>query len=394
MKVCYVTASSIPSSKAHSIQVMKMCAAIAGHGVCTELVIPRRRGPQHKARDASVDLWAWYGVPASFRLTRLRYPYPGSRLDQRTDKLAYALAAALYAATRRADLVYTRKLWVAYWLARWRRPVVLEVHDAVQDARHVAFERFIALARRAAGLRGIVAISQGAADMYIAAGAPPAKMRVLHDGVDLERFAAPLSTDQARLRLDLPRDQPIIGYVGNLYAGRGAELLLACARLWPQALFLLVGGEPADVARLRALCASQGIRNALLTGAVSNAEVPTYLYAADVLVMPYTSQVPHIRSISPLKMFEYMAAGRPIVSSDFATIREVLTQERNAVLVEPDRADTLLTGLQRVIGDPALAARIARQARLDVEPYSWSSRAGRILQWFAPSSSAPAPEEG
>jgi glycosyltransferase involved in cell wall biosynthesis len=106
-------------------------------------------------------------------------------------------------------------------------------------------------------------------------------------------------------------------------------------------------------------------------GQVPNRDVPTYLWAADVLVMPYTSQTPTVRYMSPLKMFEYMAAGRPIVATDFPVVREVLRDGHSALLVAPDSAEALRAGLQRVLSDPSLQRRLADAAREAAKAYSW-----------------------
>ncbi len=381
MRVCYIAKSSIPSPHANAIQVMKMCAAFAACGAQTELILPFRPGDWWRSARQRMDVWTWYAVPRSFRVTRVPYLYPGRALHRRSGGLAYGLAAALYVTRRRPDLAYTRHPWAAHWLARWGQPVVFEAHDPPLEMAHPAFLRLLAQARSASSLRGIVAISQGAADAYLVAGFPAAKILVEHDGVDLDRFTSVPAKDDARTQLGLPRERTIVGHVGHLYQGRGAELLLECAACLPEVLFVFVGGVPADVARCQALSAALGLGNVRFVGLVPNATVPAYLAAADALVMPYTSSTPTVTSMSPLKMFEYMAAGRPIVASDFPALREVLCHERNAILVEPDRAETLLAGLGRVLSDRPLAERIAQQAQRDVAPHSWPNRAMRLLQW-------------
>ena len=85
--------------------------------------------------------------------------------------------------------------------------------------------------------------------------------------------------------------------------------------------------------------------------------------------------------MSPLKMFEYMAAARPIVASDLPALREVLRDRENAVLVEPDNAAALADGLRCLLGDASLAHRLATQARRDVEAYTWENRARIILDF-------------
>jgi glycosyltransferase involved in cell wall biosynthesis len=382
LHICYITKSKIPSAEANSIQVMKMCAALAGHGAQTELIIPFRPREWWRTTRRQIDPWDWYAVPRTFRLTRILYPYPGRALNRRSEGFAYGLAAAWHVLARRPDLAYTRDPWVARWLAQWGQPLVFEAHHPAQEMAHPAFPRFLAQARKESSLRGIVAISQGAADAYVAAGVPASKVHVLHDGVDLERFDSAPAKGAARRQLGLPNERKIAAHVGHLYRGRGAELILQCAAQLPNVLFLFVGGLPADIARCQEVADDLGLGNVRFVGLVPNAQVPSYLAAADVLVMPYTSATPTVQSMSPLKMFEYMAASRPIVASDFATVREVLTHEVNALLVEPDDADALLAGLQRILSDRAMAERIAAQARSDVERHTWPKRAASILERF------------
>jgi glycosyltransferase involved in cell wall biosynthesis len=92
---------------------------------------------------------------------------------------------------------------------------------------------------------------------------------------------------------------------------------------------------------------------------------------------PNTPYAAHM--MSPLKMYEDMASGVPIVSSDLPTIREALNKE-NAYLVAPDSVPALMDGIAHVLRDPAYGARIALQAHTDVQTHTWKVRAARILQ--------------
>jgi len=231
-------------------------------------------------------------------------------------------------------------------------------------------------------LQGVVTISKGLALAYIEEGFPSDKVYVLHDGVDLERFGCPLSQFDARKETGLPRDCPIVCYTGSLREAYGIDVLLECALHLSKVLFVFVGGAEQEVKRYKIFCKKKGLKNVLFVGWVANSIVPKYLYASDILAMPYTTKVPTDQFMSPLKMFEYLAARRPIVATDLPTIREVLVHEHNAILVKPDSAGALRSGIERILGEPALAERIAQQARRDAEKYSWSNRAKAIIERF------------
>jgi glycosyltransferase involved in cell wall biosynthesis len=111
---------------------------------------------------------------------------------------------------------------------------------------------------------------------------------------------------------------------------------------------------------------------------VPPADVAPYLKAADVLVLPNTATLVSRTYTSPLKLFEYMAAGRPIIASDLPAFREVLRDEENALLVPPENPEALASAAVRLIRDPELSERLARRAFDDVEAYSWAKRAERL----------------
>jgi glycosyltransferase involved in cell wall biosynthesis len=118
------------------------------------------------------------------------------------------------------------------------------------------------------------------------------------------------------------------------------------------------------------------------TGLVEPARVPELLARADVLVLPNPASAISTRYTSPLKLFEYMAAGRPIVSSDLPSIREILRDNVNALLVAPGDPMALASAIDRLLRDPALAARLARTALDEVPSYSWPRRAERLETLF------------
>jgi glycosyltransferase involved in cell wall biosynthesis len=212
------------------------------------------------------------------------------------------------------------------------------------------------------------------------------------DGVDLDRYAGlPGPTDarellsQSKLRDSiLSPERFTAGYTGHLYRGRGLSLLLKMATCTPDITYLLVGGEPVEIKRLESDVQSMGINNIILVGFVPNAELPLYQAACDVLMMPYQHKVAASsggdisRYLSPMKLFEYMACGRAILSSNLQVLKEVLNTQ-NAVLLPPDDVDAWTNEIQDLRSNHDRLEQLAIQARKDAAQYTWKARAERIL---------------
>jgi glycosyltransferase involved in cell wall biosynthesis len=370
-KILYISRSRIPSDQANCVQVLKMCAGF-GALADVELVAPYFREDVRR-KDTLTERFA---LARPFRVRWLPFPHIGNRFAVR----GFALAAATYARVQGYRLAFTRDPWAAYWLARSGIRTGFESHDLKEDRRYPIWQRLVSDPSLSPALRGVFCITRRLLDDSVAAGARPEILHVAPDGVDLQRFQNPLSKTQARTALGLSEGAPWIVHAGHLYEGRGGEELVRALTQIPAARLLFAGGKSADVERVRAVAAAQGLADRVrFEGMVPNGRIPLYLWAADVLVMPYTSRTPIMGSISPMKMFEYMAAQRPIVSTDFPTLREVLRDGENAVLVAPGNPPALAAGIRRVLGDPGLGEKISCQARREVNDFTWERRAEKIM---------------
>jgi len=177
----------------------------------------------------------------------------------------------------------------------------------------------------------------------------------------------------------------VCGYFGQLYEGRGIEIIEGMARERPEILFLVYGGEPKDVALRREV--NGDLPNIFFGGHVSHPEAQELMRCVDFLLMPYQSKVSigvkgHDtgRWMSPMKMFEYMASGVPIISSDLPVLREVLVDGKNAILVSPSEQLEWCGALDRLSSDVSLADSIGNRAHQDYrERYTWGARARAIL---------------
>jgi glycosyltransferase involved in cell wall biosynthesis len=173
--------------------------------------------------------------------------------------------------------------------------------------------------------------------------------------------SSPAEVRRLRERLGLSRPGPVVLYSGTFESYQGLPELIAAIPLVrarvPDATFLFVGADRANGLLLQGAAPSLIAAGALrVIERQPRAEMATFLALADVLVSPraYGGNL-------PLKIFDYLAAGRPIVATDIPTHRTVLAEDR-AVLVAP-RTDAIAEGIAAVLGDPARAERLAAAAR-------------------------------
>ncbi|MDY7042156.1 MAG: glycosyltransferase family 4 protein, partial [Chloroflexota bacterium] len=384
----YIANARLPTEKAHGVQIMKMCEAFAQGGAEVKLVVPFRVQTAQMRRVR--DLWDYYGIRRRFDLIRLpsldlifldRYlPGKFAYLPFYLQTLTFGAWAVFHALLRRADVLYSRD-WMFVWLWlpwRWLRKCTLVLEEHTFPHRGGWGARLhLAVSRR---VDRLVVITHRLKELYVAAGVSAERVLVAPDGVDLARFEELPDKVQARQQLDLPLAGKVLCYAGHLFAWKGIYALVDAASRLPDTMLLMVGGMAQDREKLREYLVERSIDNVRLVPHVPPTEVPYFLSAADVLVLPSTARQTISREYtSPLKLFEYMASGRPIVATDLPSTREVLRDGENAVLVEPDSPELLAKAIQQVLEMPDRGRQLAAQARCDVKTLTWERRAANIL---------------
>ncbi len=376
MKIYYIANIRLPTEKAHGIQIMNMCAAFAKTGATVELVVPTRATPILK------DPFTYYGVEKNFLLTTLRVPdlINFRRLGFIISALWFSERARLRRAFQQADFIYSRDAFVLIQYMLLGRRLVFEVHTLPS-----AISRFVAKhAYR------VIAISKGLASAYAAAGVPSERIVVASDAVDLKLFAPITDKHALRRELDLPTDRFIVGYVGKLTTmerEKGVDdLLRSFAAVYQknQKTFLLLVGAGARevdgvVQKLKSFGVPDGSFSILPH--VTHEQAARYMQAADALIMNYPNSAHYAHYMSPLKLFEYMASGTPIITSDLPSIREILS-EKNAFFVPPSDVGALAEAITSVMAQEEEVSRRAALARRDIEAYTWDKRAQAILQFI------------
>ena len=384
MQILYFSDIRFPLERANGIQTMETCHALAERGHAVTLGVRPDTAPTAR------DPFAFYGLDplSNLRIERARVIGPG--VARRGQYLAFAMRRAL--GRDAADAILTRDLGVASALLRLpprlRPPVAHESHgfapvfadtmdELVSGGRRAgAAKRRRLLAREARVWRladaYVTTTRSLATELEARFGARPL-VAVVPNGVRLP--------DERRFDPPEPQPNPVLVYAGHLYPWKGVDLLVGAIARLPDVRAVVVGGHPAevDLDRLRRLTERLGVQDRIeFTGLVARADVPALLARACVLVLPTTATPSASRYTSPLKLFEYLATGRPIVASDLPAIREILTDGDNAVLVKPSDEDALAVGIRRVLDDRALATRIAGAAFEQAAAYAWDRRAERI----------------
>ena len=384
MHLLYLADIRFPIERANGIQTIETCYALAERGHRVSLLVrPDTASPPR-------DPLQFYGLPPHSRLVVQRAPVAGPQVVRRAMYLAQGLKATV--SQGRLDALLTRDLGAASILLGLpkpiRPPLVYESHglapvfaetlpELLSGGRAGSMSkvrRLFARERRVWRLaEGYITITAGLMKDLTDRFGSRGNAEVIPDGVRLSsarRFTPPRTTAA-----------PLVAYAGHLYPWKGVDVLLEALTRAPLVRARIVGGHPAegDLGRLKALAQRLGIESRVeFVGFVHRTAVPGLLEQADVLVLPHTATPVSERYASPLKLFEYMAAGKPIVASDLSAVREILRDGQNACLVPPGDAAALAAGLARALADPSFAERIARSAYEEAASYTWARRAERL----------------
>ncbi len=372
MKIIYVGSPPLLTRGASAIHMFKMCSAFGRLGHDVTLFIP--------PYDSKVDIYSYYGVENNFEIKTVVSTKHFLR------QIIHGLACFIYFAVKKPayDIVITRNIVFTFFSTVFLKvPAIYDAHHPlVNRAAKFLFDTF----KDSPYLIRFTTNSGGLADYYLDEGLSPGKLRILHNGVELDKYKKHRTPEQARKITGLPGDKQIVLYSGNIYKGRGIELLIDAAGGFKNVLFFVLGGEQEDIDYYEKIVEAKNAGNFKFLGFVDQEKVINYLYSADVLVMPYRSDMT-IKSgtvasdfTSPIKLFEYMASKRVIVASRINSVMEILEEGRNAITVEADDINSLKKGLRKALNDSAASSKLAQQAYKDVQEYSWEKRAYKMIE--------------
>lgn len=352
---------------------MKMCEALASAGFEVELTIPLRFNKMLG------DPFAFYSVKKNFEVKKIFSLdlLPAEKLFGKiafyAQVLSFAFFARQYAKKSGADFIYCRDNILLSSLLNVDKKVIFEAHVFPEKVNKNQIELWNKCHK-------IVVITDGLKKLFVERGLSEEKVLVAPDGVDLKYFSISETKEECRKKSGLPEDKKIILYTGHLYKWKGIDTLLESAKFLKDFLFVFVGGTEKDVEIFKAKI--EGLENVLALGHHPYGEIPYFQKAADILVLPNTA-TEKISSVytSPLKLFEYMASGAPIVASNLPSIREILNED-TAWFFEADNAKSLAGTIKEAIENEKESTEKAEQSLEEVKKYTWDKRAENILKFI------------
>lgn len=373
MKLIYIANARMPTDMAHGIQIMKMCEAFALAGLEVELIVPKR------FNKIKADPFDYYEVKRIFKITKLfcldLLIWQLGRFSFLVENLTFLLSVRFYLWLKKSDIAYLRLPMAGLFFKNY----VLEIHTLDNKVGFIKKRTWLAAKK-------IVVLTSYIKNDLVKQGIAKDNILVAPDGVDLNQFAVQIDKNEARIKLNLPLDKKIILYSGsfnlnNWFDWKGIDIILAAAKLFSSNdyLFVLVGGEDKENELLKS---RNSLTNVRLISHQPQKIIPYYLKAADILLLPNKKgNLNSEEHTSPLKLFEYMASGAPIIASDLPSLREILNKD-NSWLVEPNNPDALAEKIKSLFLKPDLGKAIVDQARLDVNNYSWEKRVKKIINFI------------
>lgn len=370
LRIKYVTNVRIPTPRAQGFAIMKVCSELAKAGAEVELFVPERSEGSYKD-----EPFGFYKLEKNFEIKKIgSSDFLGTTrkfgpIFYWIDTLSFLILTKLAVRLREGEVLYTRDFTVASIFPR-KKLICLELHDLPKS------KFWLRRALHRATL--IFVLNEHLKKELLALGVPSEKVHISPSGVDLKEFEVSFSKEEARQKISLPEDRKIVLYSGQLYSWKGAGTLAKAALLLPETLFVFVGGVEPELAQFKNKYGNQP--NILILPFQERSKVPTYLRAADILVLPNSGEEKISRNYtSPLKLLEYMAAQKPIVASDLPSIREVL-DEKSCLFARADDSNSFVEAIRKISSDQQLGLIISKQAFDRVLKYSWQNKTKNILR--------------
>jgi glycosyltransferase involved in cell wall biosynthesis len=375
MKILYLHSNSLDITKANMHQTVAMCNAFADSGNDVILMVPtlgyanKQRLKLFKKNYNSINFKVYFRH-VSLKEKLSRYTNTSFKCKEIED-IDY-------------DIIFTRDPSSLHAALHTKKKILFEIHNnKIHQKSTILNYYWSTFVKKISKLDRfkLITISESLRDYWINLGVQQNDIFTLHDGFDFNSYEKILDQNLARKDLGLELQKKYACYTGSLDKDRGIDNLIHLASKITSIEVIVVGGTPTQVRFYKKIANDQKLSNIKFVGRVNHQEIPKYLYASDYLIGVWSKHIPTINYCSPLKIFEYMAAGKIIVAQGYKTIKEVLKNGYNSVIIEPDSKESLVEAFNDIINNEENYSKIGNQARKDAfEQYSWKVRVEKIFK--------------
>lgn len=354
-KITYVHNANFNSINANKIQVVNMCNAFIENNCEVELLT--------------------FG---KFDFIKKNYPIHSKiKISSFESNLNYYFRSfILFLKTKNAkkkDLIFTRDIIYSTLMCMFKPKsfIIYELHEIKKNTLWKKLLKFVFK-----NTKKIVVISNGLKEELVENGFDSNKIKVFHDGVDLNKFDLKISQEQARKKLNINHSNKIVLYIGSFQEWKGYLTFLKASELNKDEniLFYAIGAKKEEIDKLQ-----KKFNKIKLLEFVEQKKVPLWLKAADALIIPNSAKFKiSTHYTSPLKLFEYMASKRLIISSEIKSLKEIVSKNE-VIFFKADNSKDLYNKIQLEINNNK-NSKIISNAYEKVQDFSWKKRVEKILK--------------
>lgn len=379
MKVLYIHNVEVSEHTANLTQVISMCKAFRSNGLKVMLLLPLPF--KGNVGETEEMLRMNYNIEAEIELSFFVNFFKKKKIR----KFTHHFFLTKHINNYKPNFCYTRDV---NFLSRCLKAGVKSIYESHNYKIHngskfldVFLKRKLRKKTGSGNYLFMVCISEMLKKYWASRGMDSDKIHALHDGFIEDKYLERVGKKEARKALDIPIDENLIMYTGNLYPNRGVDQVLKLAKELKNQKFMVVGGPERFKKELIIQAKEEEIVNIDFVGQVPFSRIHLYQFAADINLGIWSKDVPTINYCSPLKVFEYMAAGRPIVTMGFPSIKEVLIDKENAFVSDPSDPEDFLRKLKLALNQKEKSEKLANNARYQAfSEYTWKKRVEKILE--------------
>jgi len=366
MKIYYIANARIPTEKAHGIQIAKMCEALIKAGAELVLVVPRR------VSDGSIK----YFYNLSIDVPVIKLPIIPYCFGFIFGSFSFMISAFLFLCIKKLTgekfIIYTIDMdqFSFSLIPLLNIPYFVELHDAKHKGVLFSY-----LFRKVSGILTINNIIKN--KLCERFRVLREKILVAPNGISEEFFnSIKISKEDARRALKISTDKKIALYAGQFISWKGLEIFTEVARITPDIIFYLAGGTRDAFEKITGI---KNIPDNLIFGGIRPySEMPMLMRGSDVLLVLGTKHDEYsYYHTSPMKLFEYLPVGRPIVAAGTPAVKDMVS-EREVFFYEPDNAQSFADVIRRALAEGERATQISAASAL-AEKYTWRERAQKVL---------------